>query len=125
MRVADTSPPDITIFYIAASRQFGLFYNYLINEIGEVNKDKFGESTENILVVTIIPLLTGFPVMESYLQIVATFNLRQGDTAFLCPLAFRKNQSLIGTICLNALPGGNAYAIAIYLIGYSAKYLVL
>ena len=125
MRVADTSPPDITIFYIAASRQFGLFYNYLINEIGKMDQDKFGESTENILVVTIISLLTGFPVMESYLQIIASFNLRQGDTAFLCPLALCKNQGLIGTICLNALPGGNANAIAIYLIGYSAKYLVL
>ena len=65
MRVAGTSPPDITIFYIATSRQFGLFYNYLINKIREVNQDKFGESTENILVVTIISLLTGFPVMES------------------------------------------------------------
>ena len=125
MRVAGTSPPYITIFYIAASRQLGLFYNYLINEIGEMNEDKFSESAKNILFVTIIPLLTGFPVMESYLQIVATFNLRQGDTAFLCPLALSENQGLIGTICLNALPGGNANAITIYLIGYSAKYLVL
>ena len=125
MRVAGTSPPDITIFYIATSRQFGLFYNYLINKIREVNQDKFGESPENILVVTIIPLLTGFPIMESYLQIIASFNLRQGDAAFLSPLPLRKNQSLIGTISLNTLPGGNAYAIAIYLIGYSTKYLVL
>lgn len=86
---------------------YTLFYNYLINIIGEMDQKKFCESTKEDFLVIGSSVCAGIPIVEPYMDAVMAGIMPEGYEALVLPLVWRVYKDFLIGLCFCTLPVDN------------------